>query len=203
MSDEDGPRSKNLLEDGVEDYLTRLFDEQVKPTLREFVMSHVENDKFTSYIGSSSVEGSIQAVQNDSAKPGDIVYSAFMAKACALVRIQIMDRLEKTDPTPNFEVYVVWFSKVLRNWKALVSTTLPDGMYYEVTYDGTLAETYIDAYKKFYNVAVPDGVRPPELPHSRACGAQPHEHGPKCHSNCPTCGGVNPDPLGTRRSKWQ
>lgn len=32
------------------------------------------------------------------------------------------------------DVYIVWFCKVLQNWKALVSTTLPDGMYYEVTY---------------------------------------------------------------------
>lgn len=26
-------------------------------------------------------------------------------------------------------------------------------------------------------------------PHSRACGIAWHDHGPKCHSNCPTCGG--------------
>lgn len=32
----------------------------------------------------------------------------------------------------------------------------------------------------------------PELdsrPHSRACGIRRHEHGPDCHSNCPTCAG--------------
>lgn len=67
----------------------------------------------------------------------------------------------KTDKTDEYylsinKVYVVWFSKVLQNWKALVSTTLPDGMYYEVTYNGDKKETYIDAYKKFDNVAVPD-----------------------------------------------
>lgn len=28
------------------------------------------------------------------------------------------------------DVYVVWFCKTLQNWKALLSTTLPDGMYY-------------------------------------------------------------------------
>lgn len=27
-------------------------------------------------------------------------------------------------------------------------------------------------------------------PHSRACGITPHEHGPACHTNCPTCGGA-------------
>jgi len=25
-------------------------------------------------------------------------------------------------------------------------------------------------------------------PHSRACGLWEHPHGPRCHSNCPTCG---------------
>src|SRR5688500_14385297 len=24
-------------------------------------------------------------------------------------------------------------------------------------------------------------------PHSRACGVIPHQHGPMCHPNCPTC----------------
>lgn len=67
--------------------------------------------------------------------------------------------LEKTDTHVTFsidEVYVVWFSKALQNWKALVSTTLPDGMYYEVTYDGNNECAYLDAYKKFDNVTVRD-----------------------------------------------
>ncbi len=73
----------------------------------------------------------------------------------------VKNRLEKTDNHVTFtgdEVYIVWFVKVLQNWKALVSTTLPDGMYYEVTYDGDKKATYIDAYKKFDNVRVPDEV---------------------------------------------
>ena len=49
------------------------------------------------------------------------------------------------------DVYVVWFCKTLQNWKALLSTTLPDGMYYEVTYNGDKKEVYLDAYKKFEN----------------------------------------------------
>lgn len=71
----------------------------------------------------------------------------------------VKDRLEKTDTHVTFgedEVYVVWFSKTLQNWKAMVSTTLPDGMYYEVTYNGDKSETYIDAYKKLDNVCIPD-----------------------------------------------
>ena len=64
-----------------------------------------------------------------------------------------------TDPTDGVQidsdqVYVVWLCKTLQNNKALLSTTLPDGMYYEVTYNGDKKEAYIDAYKKFENVCV-------------------------------------------------
>lgn len=53
-------------------------------------------------------------------------------------------------------VYIVWFAKTLQNWKALLSTTLPDGMYYEVTRNGDRNETYLDAYKKVENVTFRD-----------------------------------------------
>lgn len=49
------------------------------------------------------------------------------------------------------DVFIVWLCKTLQNWKALVSTNLPDGMYYEVTYNGDKKEAYLDAYKKFEN----------------------------------------------------
>lgn len=63
---------------------------------------------------------------------------------------------EHIDKTDNVQitmdnVFIVWFCKTLKNWKALVSTTLPDGMYYEVTYNGDKKEVYLDAYKKFEN----------------------------------------------------
>jgi hypothetical protein len=64
--------------------------------------------------------------------------------------------LEVTDNTfiSLEDVYIVWFCKTLQNWKALISTTLPDGMYYEVTYDGDKRMAYVDAYKKWKNEAV-------------------------------------------------
>jgi len=80
-------------------------------------------------------------------------------KARQLIFDYIKVRLEKTDTHVTFaldEVYVVWFSKTLKNWKALLSTTLPDQMYYEVTYNGEEHETYIDAYKKWDNVCIQD-----------------------------------------------
>lgn len=49
------------------------------------------------------------------------------------------------------DVYVIWYSKTLQNSKALLSTTLPDEMYYELTLNGSMAEVYMDAYKKWEN----------------------------------------------------
>lgn len=84
----------------------------------------------------------------------------FMDKAKRIVHEYAHSRFDKSDVDIDFDVYVVWFSKTLQNWKALLSTTLPDGMYYEVTYNGDKHETYLDAYKKFENVAIPDPGRP-------------------------------------------
>jgi Family of unknown function (DUF6275) len=80
-------------------------------------------------------------------------------QAKAIVFQYVKSVLEKTDTHITFsidEVYVVWFAKTLQNWKALLSTTLPDGMYYEVTHNGDNGETYVDAYKKFHNFCVKD-----------------------------------------------
>lgn len=82
----------------------------------------------------------------------------YQEKAKKIVVDYYNEHVEKTDNkklTIN-EVFVVWFSKTLQNWKALVSTTISDGMYYEVTYNGDKKETYLDAYKKWENVCVKD-----------------------------------------------
>lgn len=49
------------------------------------------------------------------------------------------------------DVFIVWMCKTLQNSKAMVSTTLFDGMYYELTYNGDRKELYLDAYKKWEN----------------------------------------------------
>ena len=81
-----------------------------------------------------------------------------MNKAIKVVMDYFNSHVETTD---NFQiteedVFIVWFCKTLQNWKALVSTTVSDGMYYEVTYNGDKRETYLDAYKKWENVKIVD-----------------------------------------------
>lgn len=63
---------------------------------------------------------------------------------------------EQTDHTmiTAGDVYVVWLCKALQNSKALLSTTVGDGMYYELTYNGDKHELYVDVYKKWQNVCM-------------------------------------------------
>lgn len=71
--------------------------------------------------------------------------------AVGLVKEYILNHLDKSDEIPEFTIYIVWKCKILRNWKFLISSSLIDGMYYELTYNGDTQEWYIDAYKKFEN----------------------------------------------------
>ena len=75
-------------------------------------------------------------------------------RAIMIVIQYVEEHLDKSDKVPLYEVYIVWKCKVLQNCKYLFSTSLPDGMYYEVTYNGDKDEWYLDAYKKFENQVV-------------------------------------------------
>lgn len=65
-------------------------------------------------------------------------------------------KLDKTDgkKITQDDVFIVWCCKTLQNNKVLASTTLPDGMYYELTYNGNKDELYFDAYKKWENICI-------------------------------------------------
>lgn len=72
----------------------------------------------------------------------------------------VNDRGEKSNGQPvtlisDDDVFVVWYCKTLQNHKALLSTTISDGMYYEITFSGDRDEAYLDAYKKWENVCIP------------------------------------------------
>lgn len=80
----------------------------------------------------------------------------FLNAAFSAILMYVNDNLDKADGTKleANDIYVVWLCKTLQNCKGLFSTKLPDGMYYEVTYNGDAEEMYLDAYKKWENVVV-------------------------------------------------
>ena len=63
------------------------------------------------------------------------------------------NRAEEAEELTMENTAIVWFSKTLQNFKALVITTLPDDLYYEVTYDGDNNQIYLDVYNKIFNQA--------------------------------------------------
>lgn len=77
----------------------------------------------------------------------------FIDKCKGIVADYANEHLDKSDNKQIIkeDVFVVWSCKTLQNSKALLSTTLFDGMYYELTYNGDKKEIYFDAYKKWEN----------------------------------------------------
>ena len=82
----------------------------------------------------------------------------FIEKCKLLVTGYTNSHLDKSDDKfiTVDDVFVVWNCKTLQNNKALLSTTLFDGMYYELTYNGDKKELYFDAYKKWENICYKD-----------------------------------------------
>jgi len=80
----------------------------------------------------------------------------FQLLAVKTVMDYFNNRVEKTDQVQITEndVYIVWYCKTLQNHKALLSTTISDGMYYEITFNGDKSELYLDAYKKWENKCI-------------------------------------------------
>lgn len=80
----------------------------------------------------------------------------FILKVKELVAEYANEHLDKSDGKQITvdDVFIVWSCKTLQNNKALASTTLFDGMYYEITYNGDKNEIYFDAYKKWENKCI-------------------------------------------------
>lgn len=80
----------------------------------------------------------------------------FINQCKIIVKTYANRHLDKSDKKEisTEDVFVVWSCKTLQNNKALLSTTLFDGMYYEITYNGDKKEIYMDAYKKWENLVI-------------------------------------------------
>jgi hypothetical protein len=71
--------------------------------------------------------------------------------AVKLVTEQIIQEQDDANQGETFTVYVVWFAYILGGWKALLSTSIADGRYFEVTYDVAKRNAYLDTYTKTRN----------------------------------------------------
>jgi hypothetical protein len=80
----------------------------------------------------------------------------FLIKAKRVVIEYMNSTGQSTKRLQPKELNIVWFSKTLQNWKALVSTVHKDGLYFEVTYNGHAGETYVDVYQKVTNFVIED-----------------------------------------------
>jgi len=114
---------------------------------------------FEAYQGQTqTTEAAVETVDKE---PETVVLNRedYMTKAKLLVRHQFNDLFLASDEVNRArldEFYVVWFAKELQNWKALVSTDIMPGQYWEVTYNGNKGETYVDHYIKRSNIAYTD-----------------------------------------------
>jgi len=80
-----------------------------------------------------------------------------ISKIKRIVSEQIDNRLRVgIAEVPEYKIYIVSFTYILGGWKAMASSNLPDGLYYEVTYNVARKETYVDTYKRYGNVCIPD-----------------------------------------------
>lgn len=77
-----------------------------------------------------------------------------IAKSLVYNQARSLWPLEDNPTFSRDEVYVVWFAYVLGYWKALCSTSLPDGRYYEVTFHKERGVAFVDTYVKTHNVEV-------------------------------------------------
>lgn len=75
-------------------------------------------------------------------------------KAMSIVRSYIDEHFDKSETPPEYTVFTVWKNKVLQNWKYLISSSISDGKYYELTYNGNRGEWYLDCYVKLDNQCI-------------------------------------------------
>lgn len=59
----------------------------------------------------------------------------------------VKDYILKHTDNQLFDLFIVWKCKALQNYKYLITSSLNDWLYYELTYNGDKGEWYFDIYK--------------------------------------------------------
>lgn len=66
----------------------------------------------------------------------------------------VADYMHANFPDAQYTSFVTWQAKILQNFKCMIATTQPYGMYFEATFDGDKKRWYLDVYRKIENVEI-------------------------------------------------
>lgn len=122
-----------------------------------FLFKSIVNTPVPSYKPPAPTHKYYDVIHDSTKKRGQIMNEKYFLEWCKKEVAEYTNKhLDKSDnkKITSDDVFMVWCCKTLQNNKALLSTTLFDGMYYECTYNGDKQEMYIDAYKKWENFKV-------------------------------------------------
>ena len=75
--------------------------------------------------------------------------------AIRIVKEYIYNHLEDQNCIPEIHLTILLKYKIIQNRKYLISPTYPNGMYYELTYNGDKREWYLNTYKHIDNQCIP------------------------------------------------
>lgn len=77
-----------------------------------------------------------------------------MAKRLVVGNYNEYHNAEMTPSLSTDDVYIVWFTMLLKSWKAVLSSTAVKGVMWMVTWNGQRSEGYIQVFKQINNVRV-------------------------------------------------
>ena len=78
----------------------------------------------------------------------------FDEKAIEIVRDYITEHLDKSDPIPDFTVYIVYKRYLNYHLKYFLTSTLSDGMYYDLLHIANENEWHLNVFKRVDNAVV-------------------------------------------------
>ena len=81
-------------------------------------------------------------------------------RAIAAIR-RLFDRTRNVRMYPDgveYKVYIIACAYILGDEKWWVTTDLPDGKYYEVTYDHNTDEIYVNVFQRVFSEVVKEGA---------------------------------------------